>query len=57
MDDVGDAVARAHGGWPDRLYLIGANGRTANEGGHGPFGPDVDELEAAIERELEGATA
>ena len=57
VDDVGDEAARAYGGWPDRLYLIGADGTIAYQGGPGPFGFDVGELEAAIERELAGATA
>jgi hypothetical protein len=52
VDDVGDEVARLYGGWPDRLYLIGRDGRIAYQGGTGPFAFHVDELEAAIEREL-----
>jgi hypothetical protein len=57
VDGVGDEVARLYGGWPDRLYLIGADGRIAYQGGPGPFGFRVDELESAIERELARATA
>jgi hypothetical protein len=52
VDDVDNAVASAYGGWPDRLYLIGKDGRVAYQGGEGPFGFKPDELEAAIEREL-----
>jgi Iodothyronine deiodinase len=54
VDGVGDEVARAYGGWPDRLYLIGSDGRISYQGGVGPFGFRVDELEAAIELELDG---
>ena len=54
LDDVDDAVALAYGGWPDRLYLIGRDGRVAYQGGEGPFGFSTDELAAAIERELAG---
>jgi Iodothyronine deiodinase len=57
VDDVGDEVAKAYGGWPDRLYLVGRDGRIAYQGGRGPFGFDVAELEAAIEGELAGAEA
>ena len=32
LDDVDDAVALAYGGWPDRLYLIGRDGRVAFQG-------------------------
>jgi Iodothyronine deiodinase len=51
-DDIGDEVTRRYGGWPDRLYLIGRDGRIAYQGSPGPFGFRPDELEAAIEREL-----
>jgi hypothetical protein len=52
VDGVDNAVASAYGGWPDRLYLVGRNGRVAFQGGEGPFGFKPDELERAIEREL-----
>lgn len=52
IDGVDDEVGRRYGGWPDRLYLIGADGRIAYQGGEGPFGFKVEQLEAAIEREL-----
>src|ERR671927_71524 len=52
VDGPDDAVARAYGGWPDRLYLVGRDGRIAYRGGEGPFGFKPEELERAIEREL-----
>ena len=52
VDGVDDAVALAYGGWPDRLYLVGRDGRIAYQGGEGPFGFDSDELAAAIDAEL-----
>jgi hypothetical protein len=52
VDKIDNAVASAYGGWPDRLYLIGRDGRIAFQGGEGPFGFKPDELEDAIEREL-----
>jgi Iodothyronine deiodinase len=52
IDGVDNAVASAYGGWPDRLYLIGSDGRVAYQGGEGPFGFKPDELSGAIEREL-----
>jgi len=51
LDDVDDAVALAYGGWPDRLYLIGRDGRVAFQGERGPDGFKPDELAAAIEAE------
>jgi hypothetical protein len=52
LDDVDDAVALAYGGWPDRLYLIGRDGRVAFQGERGPDGFKPDELAEAIEIEL-----
>jgi hypothetical protein len=52
LDGVDDAVALAYGGWPDRLYLIGRDGRVAFQGERGPDGFKPEELAAAIETEL-----
>jgi Iodothyronine deiodinase len=57
VDDLDDGAALAYGGWPDRLYLIGRDGRVAYQGGEGPFGFTPAELEAAIRRELGEAPA
>jgi len=53
IDGLDDALARAYGAWPDRLSLIRRDGRLAFQGGEGPFGFRAEELEAAIEAELE----
>jgi hypothetical protein len=53
LDALDNGVASRYGGWPDRLYLVGGDGRIAYQGGEGPFGFLPEELEAAIERELE----
>jgi iodothyronine deiodinase-like protein len=52
VDGVDNAVASAYGGWPDRLYLVGLDGRIAFRGGVGPFGFRPSELESAIRAEL-----
>ena len=54
IDEIDDGVAAAYGAWPDRLYLVGRDGRIAFQGGMGPFGFLPEELEAAIEEELDG---
>lgn len=54
VDAADDEAARHYGGWPDRLYLIGREGRVAFRGDEGPQGFDPAALEAAIERELAG---
>jgi len=48
VDGLDDAVSTAYAAWPDRLYLVGADGRIAYHGGRGPFGFDPDGLERAI---------
>jgi hypothetical protein len=50
VDELDNAVASAYGGWPDRLYLVDADGRIAFQGGEGPFGFKPDELEHALLR-------
>lgn len=52
VDGVDDAVNRAYTAWPDRLYLVGLDGKLAYAGERGPFGFKPDELGAAIEKEL-----
>lgn len=52
VDGMDDAVAQAYAAHPDRLYLVGADGRIAFRGDPGPFGFLPDELERAIRAEL-----
>ena len=52
VDDLDNAVDAAYDAYPDRLYLVGRDGRIAFRGGPGPFGFLPDELEAAIEAEI-----
>jgi len=52
VDGLDNAVASAYGGWPDRLYLVGRDGRIAFQGDAGPFGFIPERLEEAITLEL-----
>ena len=52
IDDMDDSTMTAYNALPDRLYLIGKDGRIAFKGGRGPFGFRPSELETAIEKEL-----
>jgi Iodothyronine deiodinase len=52
IDELDNEVARQYGGWPDRLYLIGKDGRIAFQGAEGPFGFKPEQLEQAIQAEL-----
>src|SRR5262245_61900487 len=48
VDEVDDAVGRAYSGMPDRLYVIGRDGRVVFKGGRGPFGFIPGEMEQAL---------
>lgn len=48
-------VELAYAAWPDRLYLIGKNGRIAKSP-PGPVGFQPPRLEAAIRHELGGSS-
>ncbi len=52
VDDMDDTVGKDYAAHPDRLYLVGKDGRIAFDGGPGPMGFEPDKLEAAIRREL-----
>ena len=52
IDGLDDKVNQAYAGWPDRLYLVGRDGKIAFKGRMGPGGFRPDELEAAIEEAL-----
>lgn len=54
VDNVDDAVSLAYGAWPDRLYLVGKDGKIAYAGGQGPFLFDPGGFEDAIAEELAG---
>ncbi len=48
VDEMDDAVMAAYAAWPERLYLVGQDGRVAYAGGPGPFGFILAELKNAI---------
>lgn len=52
IDDMQNSTMQAYNALPDRLYLVGKDGRIAWKGRHGPWGFVPEELEAAIEIEL-----
>ncbi len=52
VDEIDDRVGQAYTAHPDRLYLVGRDGKIAYRGGPGPFGFSPDELEEAIREEL-----
>jgi hypothetical protein len=52
VDNMDAKVELNYMGWPDRLYLVGKDGRIAWKGGPGPQGFQPPMLEAAIQKEL-----
>lgn len=52
VDKIDDEVNQAYNAWPDRLFLVGKDGKIAFRGGPGPFQFLPDKLEAAIREEL-----
>ena len=48
LDEFGNSTEAAYTGWPDRLYLIGTDGRVIYKSRPGPFGFKPSELEAAL---------
>lgn len=52
VDEIDDAVSKAYAAYPDRLYLVGVDGKVVYAGGLGPFGFRPDELDTAIQTYL-----
>ena len=52
VDEMDDAVMTAYAAHPDRLYLVGNEGRIAYAAGRGPFGFKPGELRQAIDLAL-----
>jgi hypothetical protein len=52
LDDIDDTASKAYASLPDRLYLIGKDGKIAFAGDKGPRGFKVDLLEKAMKAEV-----
>ena len=48
VDGMDDRVGHLYSGMPDRLYVIGRDGRVVYKSGRGPFGFMPGELEQAL---------
>ena len=48
LDDMDDTAEKAYVAYPDRLYLVGADGRVAYRSEVGPDGFILDDWENAI---------
>jgi type I thyroxine 5'-deiodinase len=56
IDREDNKVNAAYSGWPDRLYVVGKDGRIAYKGGPGPGGFKPAEVEAWLKKNV-GAPA
>ena len=50
VEEMGNAIDEAYGAAPERLYLIGKDGRVVYHGGTGPHLFDLEELDEAIQK-------
>ena len=50
VDTMDDRVEKIYAGWPERFYIINAQGRIVYKGKPGPFGFHPEEVEAWLER-------
>lgn len=48
IDSIENSVEQQYTGWPDRLYLIGSDGRVKFKTEPGPFGFDSKKLQTAL---------
>ncbi len=56
LDDIDNTAMACYAAWPERLYIIGTDGRIIYKGGMGPFYFDPDEVEEILLRKFAPAT-
>jgi len=49
VDEIDNIANACFSAWPERLYVIGTDGRIVYKGGMGPFNFDADELEEFLD--------
>jgi hypothetical protein len=52
VDRDDNKVNAAYAGWPDRMYVIGVDGKVAYQGGPGPGGFKPNEVEEWLKKNL-----
>ena len=50
LDEFGNSTEQAYTGWPDRIYVIGTDGRIVHKSAPGPFGFSTSDLEQTLNR-------
>ena len=56
VDGIDNRIERAYTGWPDRLYVIGTDGRVRYKSAPGPFGFSTADLERSLQQMLQPAS-
>ena len=52
LDGMEDEAEKKYAGWPERLYVIGTNGKVAYAGDMGPMGFNPDSWEEALNKQI-----
>jgi len=52
LDGIDNKTERAYTGWPDRLYIVGTDGKIRYKSAPGPFGFSPRNLEQALKQVL-----
>jgi hypothetical protein len=52
IDGIDNRVERQYTGWPDRLFVVGRDGKVRYKSEPGPFGFDPKKLESALRDSL-----
>jgi hypothetical protein len=55
IDREDNKVNAAYAGWPDRLYVVGVDGKIAFKGGPGPSGFKPQEVEEWLKKNVRPA--
>ena len=54
VDDITNVANSCYAAWPERLYVIGTDGRIAYKGGMGPFRFDPEEVAVFLRENYTG---
>lgn len=52
IDTMQNTVSKAYNAMPDRLFILGGDGKVVYRGKRGPRGLDVDQMERELRRIL-----
>lgn len=52
VDDMGNTANACFAAWPERIYVVGSDGRIRYKGGMGPFDFDPEELVGFLQDHL-----